>query len=195
MSEVLVPAGPADITPAWLADALSPRYPGVRVEAVDVAEVRQVTNTHAFLHVAYQEAHGAPEQMFCKMLPLDPERRTVLAAKPDGAEGSLLLHAAGPPPRPAGARRLRRPARSARRVVRAPDGGSRRGGLPCLRRHLGHHGRFGRHARSKTSPRCTCASRTRGGVGPRCRGLHWPRTFPLMAWCRSATASTITGIG
>jgi hypothetical protein len=80
MSDVLIPAGPSDITPTWLADALSPRYPGVRVEAVDVVEVRQVTNTHAFLHVAYEEAHGAPEQMFCKMLPLDPERRTVLAA-------------------------------------------------------------------------------------------------------------------
>ena len=90
MSEVLVPAGPADITPAWLADALSPRYPGVRVEAVDVAEVRQVTNTHAFLHVAYQEAHGAPEQMFCKMLPLDPERRTVLAGSLMGPKEVLF---------------------------------------------------------------------------------------------------------
>jgi hypothetical protein len=80
MSDVLVPAGPSDITPAWLADALSPRYPGVRVGSVDVVEVRQVTNTHAFLQVAYDEAHGAPGRLFCKMLPLDPDRRTVLAS-------------------------------------------------------------------------------------------------------------------
>jgi hypothetical protein len=80
VSEVLVPAGPSDITPAWLARSLSPRYPGVRVGSVDVVEVRQVTNTHAFLHVAYEDAHGAPDRLFCKMLPLDPDRRTVLAA-------------------------------------------------------------------------------------------------------------------
>jgi hypothetical protein len=80
--DVLVPAGPSDITPAWLADALSPRYPGVRVDAVEVLEVRQVTNTHAFLQVTYGDdnAPGAPERLFCKMLPLDPDRRTVLAA-------------------------------------------------------------------------------------------------------------------
>ena len=82
MSEVLVPAGPSDITPAWLEHALAPRYPGVRVNSVEVAEVRQVTNTHAFLHVTYanEGARGAPDRIFCKMLPLDPERRIVLAA-------------------------------------------------------------------------------------------------------------------
>ncbi len=80
MSELLVPAGPSDITPAWLEHALAPRYPGVRVGAVDVVEVRQVTNTHAFLRVEYEDARSAPDRMFCKMLPLDPGRRAVLAA-------------------------------------------------------------------------------------------------------------------
>jgi hypothetical protein len=82
--EPLVPAGPSDISPAWLEHALAPRYPGVRVGAVEVVEVRQVTNTHAFLRLDYEEAHGAPDRMFCKMLPLDPGRRTVLAASQMG---------------------------------------------------------------------------------------------------------------
>jgi hypothetical protein len=96
MSDVLVPAGPYDITPSWLERALSPRYPGVRVGAVDVVEVRQVTNTHAFLHVAYAEAHGAPERMFCKMLPLDPDRRTVLAASQMGPKEVLFYNRLAP---------------------------------------------------------------------------------------------------
>ena len=145
MSDVLVPAGPSDITPAWLADALSPRYPGVRVEAVDVVEVRQVTNTHAFLHVAYEEAHGAPEQMFCKMLPLDPERRTVLAASRMGPKEVFFYTRLAPQ------LALRVPdvyvARHDRRdesfVLLMEDLGT--SGLPGLRRHLGHLGRFGRH--------------------------------------------------
>jgi hypothetical protein len=80
--DVLVPAGPSEITAGWLGHALSPRYPGVQVESVDVVEVRQVTNTHAFLRVTYADdgAPGAPERLFCKMLPLAPDRRSVLAA-------------------------------------------------------------------------------------------------------------------
>src|SRR5665213_1689264 len=91
-----VPTGPHDITPAWLEDALSPRYPGVRVGAVEVVEVRQVTNTHAFLQVEYQQAHGAPARMFCKMLPLDPERRTVLAASQMGPKEVLFYDRLAP---------------------------------------------------------------------------------------------------
>jgi Phosphotransferase enzyme family len=91
-----VPAGPHDITPDWLQDALAPRYPGVRVGAVEVVEVRQVTNTHAFLQVEYGQAHGAPTRMFCKMLPLDPERRTVLAASQMGPKEVLFYERLAP---------------------------------------------------------------------------------------------------
>jgi hypothetical protein len=80
VTEVLVPADPHQITPEWLEQALSPRYPGVRVASVEVTDVRQVTNTHSFLRVGYDAPHGAPAQMFAKMLPLDPARRVVLAA-------------------------------------------------------------------------------------------------------------------
>jgi len=91
-----VPAGPHEITPAWLEDALAPRYPGVRVGAIGVVEVRQVTNTHAFLRVQYEDAMGAPERMFCKMLPLDPDRRTVLAASQMGPKEVLFYDRLAP---------------------------------------------------------------------------------------------------
>jgi hypothetical protein len=96
VSDTVVPAGPSDITAAWLGDALASRYPGVRVGAVEVAEVRQVTNTHAFLRVAYEEAQGAPARMFCKMLPLDPDRRTVLAASQMGPKEVLFYDRLAP---------------------------------------------------------------------------------------------------
>jgi hypothetical protein len=80
MTHALVPVDPHDISPSWLEDALSSRYPGVQVGSVEVTEVRQVTNTHAFLHVEYEAGEGAPTELFCKMLPLDPARRQVVAA-------------------------------------------------------------------------------------------------------------------
>jgi hypothetical protein len=96
MTGVVVPTGPHDISPRWLEDALAPRFPGVRVGAVEVPEVRQVTNTHAFLRVAYEESHGAPERMFAKMLPLDPARRTLLAASQMGPKEVLFYDRLAP---------------------------------------------------------------------------------------------------
>jgi hypothetical protein len=96
MPDVVVPASPHDISPRWLEDALAPRFPGARVGVVEVAEVRQVTNTHAFLRVTYEESHGAPERMFAKMLPLDPARRTLLAASQMGPKEVLFYDRLAP---------------------------------------------------------------------------------------------------
>lgn len=79
MPDAPIPHSPADIGPEWLTAALAPRHPGARVASVSVREVRQVTNTHAFLDVTYHEAGTAPGAMFCKMLPLAPDRRELLA--------------------------------------------------------------------------------------------------------------------
>jgi len=86
----LVPPTPHDIAPPWLEDALSSRYPGVRVASIDVTELRQVTNTHAHLRVTYEERNGAPTRFFCKMLPLDPSRRRVVAASRMGTKEALF---------------------------------------------------------------------------------------------------------
>jgi hypothetical protein len=94
--DVSVPAGPHEITPRWLEAALSPRYPGVRVGAVEVTDVRQVTNTHSFLRVDYDAAQGAPSRLFAKMLPLDPERRPILAASQMGPKEVLFYQRLAP---------------------------------------------------------------------------------------------------
>src|ERR1700710_681129 len=96
-----VPTTPDDISPHWLEQALSALHPGVEVESVEVAEVRQVTNTHAFLRVGYASdwsapGHDAPTSMFCKMLPLDPSRRTVVAASGMGTKEVLFYERLAP---------------------------------------------------------------------------------------------------
>jgi hypothetical protein len=73
-----LPRTPADVTPAWLSEALSERFPGTRVRAVDVLEIHHGTNSNARLGVRYDEADGLPETFFLKMLPLDPDRRKTI---------------------------------------------------------------------------------------------------------------------
>jgi hypothetical protein len=55
-----------------------------------VREVRQVTNTHAFIHVDYLEPTAAPQEMFCKLPPLDPQRREVIARSQMGPREVLF---------------------------------------------------------------------------------------------------------
>jgi hypothetical protein len=85
-----IPTRPDEIEPAWLTDALAPRYPDAIVAEVIVREVRQVTNTHAFLDIRYEQPTDAPTSAFCKMLPLDPQRREVLAASQMGPKEALF---------------------------------------------------------------------------------------------------------
>lgn len=75
-----IPETPEAIDPSWLDVALSRRHPGVRVADVELLESREATNCHARLHVQYREAAGAPEWLFCKLLPTDPARRAAIAA-------------------------------------------------------------------------------------------------------------------
>jgi hypothetical protein len=96
MTTAVVPTTPYDIAPQWLEAALSPRHPGVRVESVEVTDVRQVTNTHAFLRVEYGSRQGAPTSMFCKMLPLDPSRRRVVATSRMGAREARFYDSLAP---------------------------------------------------------------------------------------------------
>lgn len=85
-----VPASADAIDPAWLTAALAPRYPGARVADVEVVERHEATNSHARLRVRYDEAAGAPEAMFCKLLPQEPGRRTVIAGTGMGLREALF---------------------------------------------------------------------------------------------------------
>lgn len=74
-----IPARASEIDPAWLEDALQIRHPGARVESVEIAARAEVTNHHAWLRVRYAEPAGAPESLFCKLLPEEPARRAAIA--------------------------------------------------------------------------------------------------------------------
>jgi hypothetical protein len=74
-----IPRVAADITSEWLTTALQPRHPGARVAAVEIVGNDEVTNQHVRLRVTYEEPAGAPELLFGKLLPLDPDRRESIA--------------------------------------------------------------------------------------------------------------------
>jgi hypothetical protein len=74
-----LPAAPSDVSAAWLTDALAARHPGVHVVDVEVTEAHEATNTHARLRLSYDTPTRLPSAMFAKMLPLDPERRVLIA--------------------------------------------------------------------------------------------------------------------
>lgn len=68
------------LTPEWLSGALSARHPGVRVGRVELLERTERTNLHARLRLHYDAANGAPETVFCKLPPTNPEHRAMIGA-------------------------------------------------------------------------------------------------------------------
>lgn len=75
-----VPARAEEIDARWLDSALAARHPGVRVASVEVVAGSEVTNNHSWLSVRYAEPAGAPESLFCKLLPVEPARRSAIAS-------------------------------------------------------------------------------------------------------------------
>ena len=60
-----VPDCPEDIDPPWLTDALATRHPGVEVEAIEIADRAEVTNSHAWLRVSYAAGSASgPDRSF-----------------------------------------------------------------------------------------------------------------------------------
>ncbi len=68
------------LTPEWLTRALSRRHPGVRVRATERLDRTERTNLHARLRLIYDATAGAPETIFCKLPPTDPEHRARIGA-------------------------------------------------------------------------------------------------------------------
>ncbi|MCA9504646.1 MAG: phosphotransferase [Myxococcales bacterium] len=75
-----LPADVDDLTPEWLSRALAVRHPGVRVGGVEVLDRTERTNLHAWLRLDYDVAAGAPETLFCKLPPTNPEHRARIGA-------------------------------------------------------------------------------------------------------------------
>ncbi len=88
MAEPL-PVDSSGLTPAWLTRALSARHPGVRVASVEVLGVAERTNQHLRLGLSYDVRAGAPETLFCKLPPRDPEHRARIGA---GGMGAREVH-------------------------------------------------------------------------------------------------------
>ncbi len=91
-----LPRTPDEIDAAWLEQELAQRHPGVRVAGVDVVERHEATNGHARLRICYDEPAGAPEEMFCKLLPSDPKRRPAVARTGMGQREALFYERLGP---------------------------------------------------------------------------------------------------
>ncbi len=64
MTDDRLPASADAIEPAWLNGALARRFPGVRVNAIEILERHEVTNSHARVRIHYDVAAGAPSLMF-----------------------------------------------------------------------------------------------------------------------------------
>src|SRR5262245_11588578 len=91
-----IPESPEAIHPAWLTRVLSERHPGVRVVSIDVVERHEVTNAHARLRVRYDPPAGAPEWLFCKMLPTVESRRRAIARVGMGVREALFYERLAP---------------------------------------------------------------------------------------------------
>lgn len=76
----MIPRYASELDPGALTALLAPRHPGVRVAAFEVVEAHEVTNSHARLRLTYDEPAGAPEHLFCKLLPNDDRRASVAAS-------------------------------------------------------------------------------------------------------------------
>ena len=90
MPDDALPVSADDIAAAWLTDALSPRFPGVRVRAIEVLERHEVTNSHARLQIDYETSAGAPLVMFAKLPPSEPARREQIARTNMGRREALF---------------------------------------------------------------------------------------------------------
>lgn len=91
-----IPSDAGQIDAAWLEDALAERHPGARVADVELLERHEVTNSHARLRVQYDEPAGAPETLFCKLLPCEPGRREAIAATGMGLREALFYQRLAP---------------------------------------------------------------------------------------------------
>jgi hypothetical protein len=84
MSDPL-PTDATALTPAWLTAALSSRHPGVHVSSVSTLDATERTNHHLRLGLGYGAQAGAPDTLFCKLPPRDPQHRARIGAGDMGA--------------------------------------------------------------------------------------------------------------
>ncbi|MEZ5165022.1 MAG: aminoglycoside phosphotransferase family protein [Acidimicrobiales bacterium] len=77
---------PADLDRTWFQQALSTRYPDVRVAAATVTRVDEWTNAHARVDLTYDLPAGAPDRVFVKLTPRDAGKAQALGSARMGAQ-------------------------------------------------------------------------------------------------------------
>jgi len=91
-----IPKDAGQIDAGWLTQALEVRHPGVCVASVELLDRHEVTNSHARFRARYEESAGAPEALFCKLLPGEPGRREAIAATGMGLREALFYQQLAP---------------------------------------------------------------------------------------------------
>jgi len=89
-SPVRIPTSFREIDPPWLESVLAKEFSEVRIERVEIVGHAEVTNAHTRLRIHYVESGGAPEHLFCKLLPTDSPRREAIARTKMGIREALF---------------------------------------------------------------------------------------------------------
>lgn len=84
------------LTPEWLSMALAARHPGVCVRGVERLDRTERTNLHARLRLLHDGTTGAPETIFCKLPPTNPEHRAMIGATGMGTREAWFYRDLGP---------------------------------------------------------------------------------------------------
>jgi len=87
---------PDDLDASWFTGILQARYPETRVAAVDRTRVDEWINVHVRVSLTYEgDPRGAPDRVFVKLPPADPEKaRRLGSAKMGAREARFYLHLA-----------------------------------------------------------------------------------------------------
>ena len=75
-----IPETPAQITPAWLSETLSGRFPGAEAIRVEVVDAHSGTTGRARLRVDWRNDAGVPSAVFAKLAPTDPVQREMVVS-------------------------------------------------------------------------------------------------------------------
>ena len=88
--------GPEELTAAWFEQALTPRYPGIRVASADVTSVKEMTNTHVWATLSYDGRPALRQRVFVKLPPIDTKRRELLGTSTMGVNEARFYERLAP---------------------------------------------------------------------------------------------------
>lgn len=76
---IRIPDSVESITPEWLSQAVSTRFPGSIAESVDIVDAHSGTTGRVQLRARWNPKSDAPQALFGKLAPTDPTQRQMVA--------------------------------------------------------------------------------------------------------------------